>query len=181
MPGIGEGEIARRCRFAAAFNLLSIGVPFFQAGEEMLRSKKKRDGKFDLNSYRSPDSVNSIKWSRLDDPEVQKTLHYYQGLIALRREHTLFRISDAAEADRCITLVENTAPQLTAFRLENEAETILTLFNPCTDSLPFSLPKGSWKVCVIGESADPQGLEERSGEIQIPSISALVAIAPKVR
>lgn len=179
MPGIGEDEIARRCRFAAAFNLLSIGVPFFQAGEEMLRSKKKRDGKFDPNSYRSPDSVNSIKWSRLDDPEVQKTLHYYQGLIALRREHALFRISDAAEAERCITLVENAAPQLTAFRLVDGKETILALFNPCADSLPFSLPQGSWKVCVMDESADPQGLEERSGEIRIPPISALVAIAPK--
>lgn len=179
LPQATEAEIARRSRFAAAFNLLSIGVPFFQAGEEMLRSKKTRAGKFDSNSYRSPDSVNSIKWGRLRDAEVQKTVRYYQGLLALRKAHPLFRISDAAAAQRCVSLMEHPSQQLTVFRLEDENEIILAAFNPGTCSESLSLPQGSWQVCVTDEEALSQGLMEARGDAQIPGISAFVAVYTK--
>ncbi len=179
LPQATEDEIARRSRFAAAFNLLSIGVPFFQAGEEMLRSKKLRSGKYDSNSYRSPDSVNSIKWSRLEDAQVQKTLRYYQGLLALRREHSLFRIADAAAAERCISLAGNTPEPLTVFRLEDKKEIILAAFNPGQDGVNLSLPAGSWQVCVTDEQTDAQGLSSAQGEVSIPGISVFVAVQAK--
>ncbi|MGC8001071.1 hypothetical protein, partial [Salmonella enterica] len=63
---------------AAAFYMLAEGVPFLQAGEEMLRTKPGKKGGFDENSYRSPDKVNSLKWDTLDQPEYQKVLAYYK-------------------------------------------------------------------------------------------------------
>lgn len=145
----------------------------------MLRSKKLRSGKYDSNSYRSPDSVNSIKWSRLEDAHVQETLRYYQGLLALRREHSLFRIADAAAAERCISLAENTPEPLTVFRLEDKKEIILAAFNPGQDGVNLSLPAGSWQVCVTDEQTDAQGLSSAQGEVSIPGISAFVAVQAK--
>lgn len=73
--------------------MLSQGVPFLQAGEEMLRTKPGKHGGFDDNSYRSPDSVNSLKWATLDKPEYQDVLSYYKGLIAFRKAHAALHLS----------------------------------------------------------------------------------------
>lgn len=181
LPGASEAELARRSRFAAAFNLLSIGVPFFQAGEELLRSKKNRAGGFDANSYRSPDSVNAIRWGRLKNAEVQKTLRYYRGLLALRRAHSLFRIADAETAKRAISLMEAAAEELAVFRLEDETEIILAAFNPGTGSVPLALPQGSWRVCVTENEAAPEGVAMAQGEALIAPISAFVAILSKAQ
>ncbi len=91
---------------AAAFYMLSQGVPFLQAGEEMLRTKPgKHGGGFDDNSYRSPDSVNSLKWATLDKPEYQDVLSYYKGLIAFRKAHAALHLSTgrmfSAVSTRC--------------------------------------------------------------------------------
>lgn len=65
-------------KMAAALVLLSRGISFIQAGQEFLRSK---DG--DANSYRSPDSVNCLKWDLIS--ENRAIVEYYCGLIALRK------------------------------------------------------------------------------------------------
>lgn len=65
-------------RMAAALVLLSRGIAFIQAGQEFLRSKNG-----DANSYRSPDSVNCLKWDLVS--ENRETVEYYRGLIALRK------------------------------------------------------------------------------------------------
>ena len=54
-----------------AIYMTAEGVPFMQAGEEFLRSKVKADGGLDENSYASPDSVNSLKWSNLEDDFIK--------------------------------------------------------------------------------------------------------------
>ncbi len=78
-------------RMAAALVMFSRGIAFIQAGQEFLRSK---DG--DANSYRSPDSVNCLKWDQLS--ENRETVEYYRGLIALRRR--FLREFGAASATR---------------------------------------------------------------------------------
>ena len=51
---------------SAAIYMTAQGIPFLQAGEEMLRTKIDASGGFVENSYNSPDSVNSIKWDTLE-------------------------------------------------------------------------------------------------------------------
>lgn len=67
-PDAPRQTLIRQNRLAAAFVFLSQGVPFLQAGEEILRTKPKGRGKFDDNSYRSPDRVNAIRWDTLECP-----------------------------------------------------------------------------------------------------------------
>ena len=84
---------------AAAIYLTAQGIPLIHAGEEILREKKYKDEdgniKIDHNSYKSPDSVNSIKWYNLDKEEYRQTRDYYKGLIAFRKNHAALRLTTA--------------------------------------------------------------------------------------
>ncbi len=179
LPRADEAEIAKRSRMAAAFYLLSTGIPFFQAGEEMLRTKKAISGKFIGNSYRSSDRVNGIKWNRLKEPEVQTTIQYYQGLLSLRRKHPLFRMTDPDAVRRCITLLPDTPDGLVAFRLQDETETMIAAFNPNRAPAKINLPEGKWLIYAMENRAGDGVLSEVSGETSIDAISAFVAILAK--
>ena len=68
--------------------LTSQGIPFFQAGQEFLRTKGGDD-----NSYKSNDTVNKIDWTRKS--ENIDTVNYFKGLIKLRKSHPAFRMTSA--------------------------------------------------------------------------------------
>ena len=77
----------------AAIVLLSKGTPFWQAGEEMLRTKPNPVSNygFDENSYKSSDEINNIDWSVLKEGSREyKTMLYYKGLIQLRKTFKIF-------------------------------------------------------------------------------------------
>lgn len=179
LPQADEAEIARRSRFAAAFNLLSTGIPFFGAGEEMLRSKKNQAGKYMGNSYRSSDRINGLKWNRLTDPEVRKTLQYYQGLLALRRAHSLFCMADSGEVVQRITLLPDTPEEIAAFSLNGEKEWIIAAFNPTPHCVEIALPQGNWGVFVNADRAGSTSFSVLSGMANIDALSAFVGILEK--
>ncbi len=93
MPEATEAQRIAADKMAAALVILAQGVPFIQAGQEFLRSKPLPDGGFDHNSYKSPDSVNSLKWDELT--VYREISDYYKGLIAIRRRFPHFRLIDA--------------------------------------------------------------------------------------
>lgn len=93
MPEASGAEIIAADKLAAAIVFLSQGVPFIQAGQEILRSKTAPDGSFVHDSYNSPDSVNSIKWN--DVTLRCGVMEYYRGLIAVRKFFPQFRMRDA--------------------------------------------------------------------------------------
>nr|WP_297708144.1 type I pullulanase [uncultured Butyrivibrio sp.] len=169
---------------SAAFYLTSEGVPFMQAGEEILRTKVKEDGSYDSNSYSSGDAVNMLKWETLDDPKYQENLEYYKGLIAFRKEHGLLRLSDTAEVEARVSAVEGLDKNVVAFTMDNndhkvsgeEADEIILAFNPNDSATTISLPEGKWSVCVKGTKAGTQALEEVSGSISIEPISSVVLV-----
>ena len=69
-----EADQIRQNNLAAAIIQTSQGVPFMMSGEEFLRTKTKKDGTFDHNSYASPDYVNVLDYSRIAESVVLKTL-----------------------------------------------------------------------------------------------------------
>lgn len=179
LPQADAAELARRSRFAAAFTLLSTGVPFFQAGEEMLRSKRDKTGHYVENSYNAPDSINAIRWAALETEDGAKTVRYYRGLLAIRKTHSLFRLNNSADVLRCISLLPGVPQPLTVFQLENEQETILAAFNPGKAGMRLSLPAGLWQVLVQDDFADSDSLGTVSGSAAVPPVSALVVISCK--
>jgi pullulanase len=131
--------------------LLAQGTPFIQAGQEFLRSKGG-----DHNSYRSSDAVNSLKW-----PERAKhkaTVDYHKGLIALRKAHPAFRMSEPAKISANLKFLS--APDdVLAYSLNGKAvkdkwSTIVVMSNPYSVSKKVTLPAtGNWNVVVNGDKA----------------------------
>ena len=167
---------------AAAYYLTSEGVPFMQAGEEILRTKIKEDGTYDANSFSSGDEINCLKWETLDDPEYKANLEYYKALIAFRKEHGLLRLSDAAEVEKRVTAVEGLDKNVIAFDLDNsdkkvegeEAEDIFLIFNPNLEETTVELPEGEWNICINGIETSEKSLGTAKGNLTVSPVSAVV-------
>ena len=178
-PQIAHVDRIKMNNLAAAFSILSQGVPFLQAGEEMLRTNPGKDGKFDHNSYRSPDSVNSIKWADLHKTEVAKTCDYYRGLIAFRKAHKSLRMDNRENIWNMIHPIHCNNPHTVAFLVDGEDEQIYAAFNADTHSVNLTLPEGKWDVCIRDGHAGVSSLAQVNGTIHISPISTFVAVQPK--
>lgn len=177
---------------AAAIYLTSEGIPFMQAGEEMLRSKVKADGTLDENSYNSGDEVNSIKWDTLDNEEYMQTYEYYKGLIAFRKAHPVLRLSDSESVSSMVTAItpgNNTVTStdldknVVAFDIDGTgcegetAEEMFVIFNAGEDETTVELPEGNWNVYVDGSKAGTEALYSvTEGEVKVEAISAMILI-----
>lgn len=177
-----RADKVRMNNLSAAIYITAQGIPFMQAGEEMLRSKLKSSGEFDENSYSSPDSVNSLKWDTLNEEEYQNTYNYYKGLIAFRKAHPALRMTTAEEVNANMTAVEGLDAHVTAFEIQggangDAAEGIFIIFNPNPEETSVTLPEGVWDVYVNGEKAGTQVLETiTDGTAVVAPISAMVLV-----
>ena len=174
-PRASEEDRMKMNNLAAAFCMLSQGVPFFQAGEEMLRTKPGKSGEFIENSYKSPDSVNSIKWDDLNKESHSKTLAYYQGLIRFRKAHPSLRMRHQEQVWRSIHPLPSSHYHTLTFLIDgDEDEKIFVAFNANNKEVPVSLLEGKWHIRIRENHAGTESLGEAEGSILIPPISAMV-------
>ena len=185
-PGVSKEDRIRMNQLAAAMVFLSEGIPFFQAGEEILRSKTNPDGTPNDNSYNAPDSVNAIRWE--NRTEYESVFRYYQGLIAFRKKHDLLRLTDKSKVDEAMHfLTDEELPEdcgnLIAFSLKNPhepvGETVLAYFNANRTPMEVTLPKGKWKVYVDEGAAGIvplRSIRSKSEPLTLPAISATVLV-----
>jgi pullulanase len=171
----------RMNNLAAVIYMTSQGVPFMQAGEEILRSKPLENGSFDHNSYKSPDSVNSIKWNDLNDAVYMDVYNYYKGLIAFRKAHPALRMTTNADVTANITAIDGLAGKTAAFQIAggangDSAEGIIVIFNPAKEAVEVALPEGNWNVYVDAEDAGTTALRSVEGNVSVAPISAMVLI-----
>jgi len=167
----------RMNNLAAAFCLTAQGVPFFQAGEEMLRSKPDGRGGLEHNSYKSSDSVNSIKWSSLDDPMCADTYRYYQGLLAFRKEHDSLRMTSRKDVLETISPIPCNDPHVVAFRIRGkENSQIISVFNASFSTVEFPLPAGKWNIFVNGCRAGTHPLAAAEGRTFVEPLAALILV-----
>ena len=164
---------------AAAFSILSQGVPFLQAGEEMLRTKPGKDGGFDHNSYRAPDSVNALKWQDLDAPRLRKVLEYYRGLIAFRKAHPALRQSTRQQVLSRVKPLTVGDPQAVAFHIDEGKQEILLIFNSAAHTISLPLPAGIWDVNIHRDTAGMDVLAHAEKVIHAAPVSATVLTRKK--
>ena len=171
-------ERVRMNNLAAAVYLMSQGVPFMQAGEELLRSKPLPGGGFEHNSYASPDSVNSIKWNDLHKPLYAANADYYRGLIAFRKAHPTLRLTTESAVREQVHAIEGLEPNVVGFHLRGSADdpaaAIIVLYNPNGTPTTVQLPKGRWNVCIADQTAGTESLLTVEGGISVAPISACV-------
>ncbi len=113
-PDTSDEARAKMVRLGAASVMLSKGMPFFLAGEEMLRTKRG-----DGNSYRSSDEVNNLDWEALRRGSLAgETAAFYAGLIRMRKRCAF--LTDPKVVPECDVL----PGQVIAVRYRKGSETL---------------------------------------------------------
>lgn len=175
-PEADEQEINRMVMLAGALVLTSQGIPFLHAGVEMGRTKQG-----DPNSYKSPDSVNQIDWTR--KKTFNSIFKYYQALINLRKAHPAFRMTSAEQIRKNLVFSSQYQPGVTAYQLTNHAngdswKTILLIFNGNSESIKYKLPAHvQWRVVARGTTINQGSTEFFSGsEFEVTGISMALLV-----
>lgn len=174
-----EEDRIKMNKLSSVIVFTSQGVPFFQAGEEMLRTKPSQttEGGVDENSYCSPDATNSLKWDNKGN--VIDVYEYYKGLIAFRKAHGALRMTTAEEIQNNLTFIDGLGSNVVAYTIENSpnkeiAEEIFVVYNGNKDGVTISLPEGEWEIYINGEKAGCEVLGTVSGTVEVEGISAMV-------
>ena len=149
------------------------GIPFMLSGEEMLRSK---DG--DHNSYKSPDSINAIKWDEFTNMEVYE---YYKGLIQFRKNHAGLRMTTTADVEKYLEFIDTPA-QVVAYTIDGKAEgevadQLVIIYNASKEAKEVTIPDGEWNVCIKDNKAGIEVIETISGgKVTVSPISCLALV-----
>jgi len=170
-PEASRDERIRMNNLAAAFSILSQGTPFFQAGEEMLRTKPDGCGGFDDNSYRASDTVNAIKWDDLNKPEYQRNVEYYRGLLNFRKAHPALRLQTRESVLAAVKSVPVDNAQAAAYLID---ENIFVVFNASSAEVTVPLPEGVWDLNVFENLSGTKALAQIEHCVQAAPISATV-------
>ncbi len=169
-------QIISMNNLTAAIYMTAQGVPFIHAGEEMLREKLTSNGKRDENSYRSPDSVNAIKWGKLSQAKYADTSAYYQGLIAFRKAHPVLRLNNAADVGSYVH-AGVVGGGVVTFLLDGSGvndDDVFIIFNANTTAVDVTLPWGNWNVCVNKNDAGTKTLATVKNQVQVEGTSAMI-------
>ena len=171
----------RMNKLAAAFCLTAQGIPFMQAGEEMLRSKPDPKGGFVENSYCSSDKINSIKWNLLEKKIYSSTFAYYQGLISFRKAHPVLRMGTAYDVLSHLVPVPSDDPHTMVFQLMGDvpnepSDALFMIFNASEKEQTVKLPKGTWQICVNDAQAGIESLGTAEYEVTLSPISAMALV-----
>ena len=181
-PEASKEDLIRMNNLAAAFYMTAEGVPFLQAGEEMLRTKVNGDGSFNSNSYNAGDEINSLKWAELEDEVYAGVFEYYKGLIAFRKAHGALRLTSAQDVASHVSPVSGLDANVMAFDITGDvngetAEELFLIFNANETATTVALPEGSWNVYINGEKAGDEALSTVKGsEVEVAPISAMVLV-----
>ena len=158
----------------AAILMISKGTPFWQAGEEMLRSKPTGDGGYDHNSYKSSDAVNNIDWSVLDGQSLQyKAMLYYKGLIEMRKGFGIFTstqtavyVSELGGGAVAITLDDHTGGKA------------LIVINPKSTGITYT-HNGTWNLVADSAQAGAECIRTETGTITLDALGIRVYVNDK--
>lgn len=179
LPDESTADRQRAAKLAQTIVFTSQGTPFMFAGEEIFRDKKGVH-----NSYKSPDSINAIDWSKKH--ENADLFNYYRELIKLRKSHPAFRMTTAEDVAKHIIFDNtNNEPNLISYSIKDNAngdtwKEIKLIFNGSDDSKEVKVPKGNWIVVAQDGLLNAEGLGmSKGGKLTVAPRSALILAKEK--
>ena len=180
-PKLPDGELVKMQKLAFGILGVSQGALFFHGGCELLRTK---DGVH--NSYNSPDSINEIDWvwkkNNLD------VFEYFQGIIALRKAHPVFRLGTATAVKNRLSFTESSlpVPQAIVFTLDGKGlegedwQKAVIFINPDARPQTFMVPPlDHGFIYALGDKAGTKPLGSVNGMIEVPGRSLAIVAASK--
>ncbi len=153
-------------KLSASIVLMSRGMPFMLAGEELGRTKKG-----DENSYISDISVNEIDWKNRF--KFTSLTDYYKGLIKIRKAVPALR---DPSGDAKITYLEASDKATLAYTVTGEGSPSLAVaFNGSTEKFgTVTLPEGDWVIIADADRAGLKALGTASGSVSVSPSSAVI-------
>ncbi|MFW6246022.1 MAG: type I pullulanase [Tangfeifania sp.] len=174
-PKATDEEMRKMMKLSGALVITSQGIPFLHAGVEFCRTKGGHG-----NSYKSPDSVNQIDWSRKE--EFEDVFTYYKNLIEMRKNHPAFRMSQTDQVQNNIKFCTQYKIGVVAYCIDGRAmndswKDIILIFNGSRKDAVIPLPEGNYTTMVNGDDfhSDGQG-EIVSGEIKANPVSMTILV-----
>src|SRR5690554_2865318 len=167
-------ELKKMVKLAGAVILTSQGVPFLHAGSEFCRTKGGNG-----NSYKSPDSVNQIDWNL--KKENIDVFTYYKNLIALRKNHPAFRMTDTYQIQHHILFCGEYQMGVVSYCIDGKAvgdnwANIVLILNGNKKKINHQLPEGTYDILVQGDTFSDQSLAEVTGTVEVEEISMMLLV-----
>jgi len=174
-PRASDEEMRKMMKLAGALIITSQGIPFPHSGMEFCRTKNGNP-----NSYKSPDAVNQIDWSR------KKTFHdvfeYYKNLIRLRKNHPAFRMTGAFQIQKNIHFCTEYKPGMVGYCIDGAVtddpwKTITLIFNGNKKRVTLPLPEGKYRIMVNGDTFHHENQGNIvSEEVKVDAISMMILV-----
>ena len=159
-----SSQVLNQMKLALTSSLTSQGIPFTVAGTEFCRTKYG-----DANSYRTPDEVNAIDWTRAE--KYSEVSDYYAGLVAIRKA---FSTMTDTKSDST-TVVSG----CTAWKINNNKagqwKSMIVALNNTASAKSVSL-SGSWTIIANGKKAGTTSLGTASGSYSVPAYSGVILV-----
>lgn len=179
-PLFSKSDRIKMNKLAAAIILTSQGIPFIHAGDEILRTKKDRNGTLVENSYKSSDYVNKFYWSRKE--KYIDIFNYYKKLIDLRKNHKIFKMNSAKDINDNIEFLnfEENLKNIVAYiaygdRINDSLGKIAVIFNGNQDYVEIDLKHNKFIAILDGDDVNEKGLYKINNNlINIKPLSALI-------
>lgn len=178
--GMRDEALIKMNKMAALLNMTNQGSVLFQSGEEFARTKGG-----DSDSYQSPDSVNEIRWARLE--QFSDLSDYYKGLIEIRKAIAAFHDQTNGSLQTIQTSDENESG-LIAYTIQNgqygSAWTMAAVIvNSSHEEHTVDLKAkdgalpGAWAVLADGEHAGTETLRVIDGNtITVPAQTGMILV-----
>ncbi len=163
-PRSSEVDLIKMNKLGIAILMISKGMPFMLAGEEILKSKNG-----DSNSYISGDQVNSLDWESLKPSSKETEMFaWYKGLIQMRNN-----VPNLWNTDISCIILDNQAIEVT---YKSHGETVgFAVVNPNLHSFFSPLPAGNWKILLDGEQINPDKAEIKE-RVWVPAQGVILQI-----
>ena len=179
-PLFAKSDRIKMNKLAAAIILTSQGIPFIHAGDEILRTKKDRNGTLVENSYKSSDYVNKFYWSRKE--KYIDIFNYYKKLIDLRKNHKIFKMNSAKDINDNIEFLnfEENLKNIVAYiaygdRINDSLGKIAVIFNGNQHHVEIDLKHNKFIAILDGDDVNEKGLYKINNNlINIKPLSALI-------
>jgi pullulanase len=170
-PNVPEQWRINMDKLAAGIVLTAQGVPFLHAGDEFLRSKNLNN-----NSYKDL-VANPIDWSL--KAKNRDVFEFYRGMIALRRAHPAFRMTERAAIERAVEFAKGVPENLVEYVIRNHAngdswKNILVIYNGSKEARSLRVA-GEWSIVADEKRAGTQVLRKLQNRVSVEPFSLLIA------
>ena len=175
LPHETEENLKKRVMLANSLVMFAHGMPFFELGQEFLRSKNGNK-----NSYNAGDDDNSVNWDLVN--KNSDAVEYFKALIKLRNEIPALRDSTYSDVNKNMHWIKS-SDGINAFSVDAKDKTYVFIFNANDNVADVNIGKGKYRERIAdgkssGDDASkfPEASVDDSGNYKVSALSTAVLV-----